>query len=223
MRAMLAGRARDSAGAMQKGPARVEGGSAELLPPALYRTRRSILQKEAAWRLGEDALERVEAGRPAFRIPYSEIIEIRLFYDPTRFETKRYRCDVFSRRNGRAMIVSVSYLSPMNFENRGATYVPFVRTLVARVAATNPACRFQAGNRPLTYVAEQLFLLAMLLLLVSVLYLTGAPIIGIVAIKLAILAFFVPTMILYLHKNRPRRFDPVEIPDDVLPPPLAPA
>jgi hypothetical protein len=208
--------------AMQKRPARLNEAATEHASQAVHRTRRSIFQSEAAWRLGEDALERVAEGRPAFRIPYAEIVELQLSYDPTRFETTRYRCDVLSQRNGRALIVSVSYLSPMNFENRGATYVPFMEALVARVAAANPACRFQAGKRLSTYIGEQLFLLAMLLLLVSVLYLTGAPIAGIVAIKLALLAFFVPTMILYVRKNRPRTFDPSEIPDDILPAPRAP-
>jgi hypothetical protein len=56
-----------------------------------------------------------------------------------------------------------------------------------------------------------------LLLLVSVLYVTGVPPLGVVTIKLALIAFFVPTLIRYTRANRPRPFDPGDVPSDVLP------
>jgi hypothetical protein len=186
--------------------------------PSEHRTRRSILEKEATWRLTTDALERVAEGEGALRMPLAEISELRLSYDPTRFETSRYRCDVTSKRNGRALIVSVSYVSPANFENRAATYVPFVRAIALAVAHANPACKFVAGRPLARYLASHAFLLLALVLLVSVLYATGVPVIGVVAIKVALIAAFVPTMIRYARANRPRVFDPLNVPEDVLPP-----
>jgi len=39
-----------------------------------------------------------------------------------------------------------------------------------------------------------------------------------VAIKLALIAVYVPVMLRYARINRPRRFDPENVPADVLPP-----
>jgi hypothetical protein len=115
-------------------------------------------------------------------------------------------------------IRSTHYRGFADFEDRSATYVPFVRGLAARVAAANPGCRFLAGKRPLVYWAEHIFLLAMILLLVLVLGLVGeVGLSTLVWIKLSIIVAFVPIMILYTRKNWPRRLDPAAIEDDVLP------
>lgn len=167
--------------------------------------------------LDDQVVERSAAGEAARRVRYADIAEIRLSYDPTRFESDRYRCDLTTRSGARELIVSVSYVSPANFENRAATYVPFVRTLVRKVSNANPACRFVAGKKPRAYLAEHGFLLAMLLLLASTLYFTGVPVAGVVAIKLGLIAVYVPIMLRYTRVNRPRRFDPADIPTEVLP------
>jgi hypothetical protein len=51
-----------------------------------------VLESEATWRLAQDALERLEGNAPPWRLPYDDIAELRLNYDPTRFETNRFRC-----------------------------------------------------------------------------------------------------------------------------------
>lgn len=184
-----------------------------------YRARRSILEKEATWRLAPDALEQIVDGKPVQGFLYADIVEIRLSYDPTRFESNRYRCDVRARNGARVVLVSVSYVSPGNFDNRGEIYAPFVRELVARVASANPACGFIAGRPLVNYLASHAFLIAMLLLLLSVLYATGAPIVGIVALKLGLIVVYVPVIIHYARVNWPRPFEPAAVPEHALPRP----
>ena len=167
--------------------------------------------------LDEQGVERSAAGEVVRRVSYADIAEIRLSYDPTRFESDRYRCDFMTRSGARELIVSVSYVSPANFENRKATYMPFVRTLVRNVSNANPACRFVAGKKPLAYLAEHALILAVLLLLASTLYFTGVPVAGVVVIKLGLIAVYVPVKLRYTKVNRPRRFDPTDIPTEVLP------
>ena len=72
------------------------------------------------------------------------------------------------RDGARATLWSTHFAGVADFEDRAATYTPFVRALVARVAAANPACSFRAGTRPLSYWAGQLFLLAMAILAIWV-------------------------------------------------------
>jgi hypothetical protein len=214
--------------------------------PIVHSTRADMFQREATWRLGADALER-EGGEPAAppwwahvlrlylrliipwavraidpggsaRFPYGSIVELRLCFDPTRFDTVRHRCDVRLADRSRARFYSTHFVSVMEFEDRAASYVPLVRALVARVAAANPACRFRSGKRPVVYWSEHAFLLAMVALLVFVLALVGGvAITDLFLLKLGVTVAFVPVLIAYTRKNRPSSFDPQAIPAQVLP------
>jgi hypothetical protein len=118
----------------------------------------------------------------------------------------------------RATFWSTHYVSVGEFEDRGESYRPLVRELVARAAAANPGCAFRAGKRALAYWAEHIFLLAMVALLVFVLALVGGSgLSDLVLVKLGIVAAMIPLALRYARKNRPRPFQPAAIPQDVLP------
>jgi hypothetical protein len=189
--------------------------------PVAHSARKSIFDTEAVWRLGPDALEIAGgAGTPgaATQFPYVTVRELRLSFDPTRFDTNRYRCDLRFASGAALTIYSTHYVGVGEFEDRAATYGPLVRELIARVAAANPACSFKAGKTLGSYWGELIFLLAMVLLLAFVLGLVGGvSLSALVVIKLGIIAVFVPIMISYARKNRPRGFNPAVIPEDVLP------
>jgi hypothetical protein len=183
-----------------------------------YRSRTSVLENEATWTLAPDALERAEAGAPTQRLPYRDIVELRLVYDPTRFDTNRYRCDLTPVTGRRATLKSTHYVSVGNFEDRAASYSPFVRELVRRVGEAAPRCRFRAGKRAWVFWAEHIFLLTTLLLLAGVLMMIGNFALPTIAtIKLAIIATYIPIVIKYATRNWPRAFSPDDVPPDVLP------
>lgn len=214
----------------------------------IHRSRANVFQREAVWRLGADALER-EGGEPAdapwtahaarfylrllwpwsgitierggaARFPYANIVGIRLSFDPTRFDTRRHRCDVTMRDGTRATFWSTHYVAVAEFDDRGATYTPLVRALMARAAAANPACAIRAGKRPLVFWAEQALLVLMAAIVVWVLALVGGSELSEVTwLKLGIVIAFVPLALRYAHKNRPRRLAPDAIPLEVLPGP----
>jgi hypothetical protein len=188
-------------------------------PPLTYSVRANVFESEMTWRLGADALEvATGAGAVPARLPYKDFIEMRLSFAPTRFDFARYRCDLRVFGQVGTAILSTHYVGVGDFEDRAATYSPFVRGLVAKVAAANPACRFRAGKHPAKYVAEHAFLLAMVALLIFVIALVGGVGLSeLVMVKLGILLFYVPVMILYTRKNWPRGFDPHNVPKDVLP------
>jgi hypothetical protein len=206
---------------MRDGGVAVTEGVAEVaaLPGApSYRSRRSVLEGETSWTLAPDALERSDHGQLPLLLPYRDFMELRLSYDPTRFDTRRFRCDIAARGRGRITIMSTSYVSPGNFEDRGAHYTPFVRALVARVAPAAPNCRFRAGKRPWAYWAQHAFLLTILIMLGLVLALfSGFSVSGLVAVKLGIFAFYIPIAIGYARRNLPKSFTADRIPTEVLP------
>jgi hypothetical protein len=187
-----------------------------------HRVRTSILEQETVWRLKPDALEREQVLKDGkthtVRYPYQDIREIRLSFAPTRFDRARYRCD-FQIKNGTlAAILSTHYVGFADFEDRAATYGPLVRGLIERVAAANPACKFEAGKRPGTYWGEHIFLFLMVLLLVFVIGAVGGLSLShLVMIKLSILVTYIPLMILYTRKNWPRSFEPTAIPPALIP------
>lgn len=182
-----------------------------------YRVRRTAFEKEVTWRLDPDALVVAPDGGAPLRIPYRDIAELRLSYDPTRLDSDRHRCEITTAGGLRRRIVSTAYVGIAQFESRAASYRPFVRELIGRVAAAAPSCRFVAGRRRLVYIAEHAFLVAMVLLLAAVLVLTGVPIAGVVMAKLALIAVWVPIALRYARVNWPRPFDPHAIPADLLP------
>jgi len=211
-----------------------------------HASRANIFQTEARWHLGADALER-DGGEPAAapwwahalriflrviwpwtgikiekggaaRFPYAAMAELRLSYDPTRFDTRRHRCDVRFANGERGTLWSTHFASVAVFEDRAATYTPLVRSLVARVAAAKPDCSFRAGTRPLAYWSGQLFLLAMAILAIWVIALVGGSALSEVTwAKILIVLGLIPLAFNYARKNRPRRFTPDAIPPDLLP------
>jgi hypothetical protein len=96
--------------------------------------------------------------------------------------------------------------------------VPFVRALLASIAHANPSCRFRAGVTHLNFWGSTFILVASLFMLAYALMAFGLPASGIVIVKLVILAFLVPLGLSWVKRNRPRPFDPDNIPQDVLPP-----
>src|SRR5262249_39181455 len=141
------------------------------------------------------------------RLSYAEIRSLRISYAPSRFDRARYRCEISTKSGATFVILSTHYAGVGDFEDRAATYVPLMRGLIARVALANPAARFFSGKKPLVYVLENAFLLAMFMLLALALALVGDfGWSGLVWLKLALLAAYIPIAIHYTRKNWPKKF-----------------
>ena len=178
-----------------------------------HRVRSSILERETIWRLLPDAIEREQVLKDGkdltVRYPYGDIREIRLSFAPTRVDRARYRCD-FQLKNGTLVaILSTHYAGFADFEDRGATYAPLVRGLIERVAQPiRPASsRLASGPAPIGASTSS--------------WASDAAAVGVrdwrgrrrepvtlVLMRLGILTFIIPVMILYTRKNWPRSFDP---------------
>jgi hypothetical protein len=158
----------------------------------------------------------VEPGGPA-RFLLSDIVEIRLRFDPTRFDTRRYRCDLRTRDEPKATMWSTHFRSVASFEDRGASYARLVRTLASGVARANPQCRFVGGPRPLVYWAGQGLIAVAMLALIAALTLVGSALDPFILLRLSLFALWGWLAIPYARRNWPRRLDPANIPDSLLP------
>jgi hypothetical protein len=185
----------------------------------VYRCRLSLARKaEEIYRLGDVALAVTGAGHDR-TLAYADIRAVRVYEAPgfgTGIPTLA-RCVVWPRR-GRAVIVSSNhFLGVGRFEDRTASFRPFVEALVRRVAAANRETRFMFGMPPALWWFWVALLLAVALLaplavvMIAVELASGRGIAPQSLVPLGIV--FVVFLGLFGHirrlrSNRPRRFEP---------------
>lgn len=189
------------------------------LPPPLelvFRCRRSLIEKERCWVLRADELC-WSAEEYSDQTPLHEISEIRLQYAPTRYVAQMYRSRI-RLRNGKVWHLQNHHFAGMaNFEDRSADYRELMENLVWRVAAVQPQCAMIAGVSWANWLFSSLFMCGSLLLLMVVMFYMWTAIGWLVIVKLLIILFFLPRAFLWIKRNRPRRFDPRNIPVELLP------
>ncbi|TDQ16637.1 hypothetical protein DFQ04_2759 [Algoriphagus boseongensis] len=181
-----------------------------------YSFRNSALEKEeTVYRLTDRGLELVY---PTYTHPiaFSEIKEIRLYHDPTRFAMTKYQCDITLHYGTVFTLKSVHYRGFADFEDRGAAYAAFIRTLHDRLK-TFPGIVYHSGNRPGCFAGNLAILIGTVLLVGSVLFFLGAP--GTLGglFKFLVVVVMVYFSIQYLRKNKPATYSPDHLPEKVLP------
>ena len=170
---------------------------------------------ERRWTCTPDTLEVTLHGQTQ-RIPYAKLAALRLRYEPGRFATNRCMAEIVTNTGWRAEIDNQHWAGFAEFEDRSLTYRLMIEALLARLRAANPQARLETGQGMALWLSMG-FLLLMLVALFFTVLMIGGPVIAMA--KLAILAFFVPTMLRYIRVNR-RRVLPVSAdpPEGVLPP-----
>ena len=174
-----------------------------------------MIDRERVWSLGPDALHWKSEKREG-HIPYADIRKMRLIaYANTGGE--QYQCAVSTLRQGKIKIRSHHYVSLGNFEDRTATYAPFIRALLDRVAAASPQAAFRAGG-----LGYQIMWISVFVLDVSVLVLMGLALLGSADVSLNIMAvlagmvLILPFIWRQIGRNRGHRFDPAAPPGELI-------
>jgi len=184
-----------------------------------YSTRRSLLEKERTYVLGDDAIEVREAGKPAIEIPFRDIVEVNLAYLPNRYHSRIHRCLLRTRSHGKIPILNTHMAGFARFEDRSASFTPFVRELHRRLVPLGAQIRFTSGVGAAMWGCTILMLLLVVAagIFVGLLLSRGAELTGSAVVKLGLLAVLLPAAIAYIRVNRPKRYDPANPPDRLLP------
>lgn len=189
-------------------------------PPALqiqHRVRVSILETETTWTLrGHDLLIEPD-GRTASLIPLMWITRLSLRYDPTRVQTRRFRCWLHLRDGRRLVLQNEHYSGFASFEDRSATYRDLITAICHRTAVASPVCHFIKGQNSFSYWAQLTGLSLLLILLAITLLFMWTAIGWLTVVQLIVIAFMLPVVIRWARRNRPGRFDPMNPPADLLP------
>jgi hypothetical protein len=187
---------------------------------AAYSVRLSLWGREKSIQLNDGAL--IVSGDPP--IAFAGIREIRTYDSPgltflggATIAPAFKRCVIRPAR-GRAIVLSSSNLLGFGrFEDRSASYEPFVGKLIQAAGAANPKTIFIAGM-PMALWLSWLFILAMAaviaplaLILIVVMLLGGhAPPVGLIVSAIVLLSVLtgIVQLIRMLRKNWPRAYDP---------------
>jgi len=180
-----------------------------------HSARISLIGGETSWELSRQGLvSGNEQG--SVIIPYADIRSLRLITFAGAGGTQA-RAILTTSGHGKHKIGSHHYVSLGNFEDRSATYTPFVRELAHRVADANPRSLFIAGSFGLWLGwGIVCFLVLALAVLVVVAVLEDAPpLFGLIgAVVLVVTAG--PLAMRWAIRNLPKPFDPNSVPDDLI-------
>jgi hypothetical protein len=184
-----------------------------------YQNRANAFVGERTYTLTDDALVIDEEGKPRGGAFYDGISEVRLAFTPTRAATNRYRAQIIFREGGMAEFFNTNYVGVLDVPEKNAEYSAFLVELHRRLAAKGKDVRYHSGNSVGAYVGNWLltiFIFLMLALAVFVLIPNWGGT-WIVFAKLALILVFLPVLVRYMRKAKPRTYDPLAIPKDVLP------
>ena len=168
--------------------------------------------------LTDDALVVDEAGKPRGGAFFDRIAEVHLAYAPTRVARNRYRARIVYRDGGMAELTNTHYAGIGDFPELNEPYTAFLTELHRRLAAKGKDIVYRRGSGIGGYIANWLltiFVFAMIALAFVLLMAWG--LVWIAVVKLAIVLFFVPTLIRFMLQSTPGTYDPLAIPKDVLP------
>jgi hypothetical protein len=175
--------------------------------PGMYEKRESILERgPRRWRIEPDALVQEFPGGGRTAIRWADVTEVRLRYAPTELKIWRH---MFTVRGGGGRIEfdNGHYVGVGDFENRTGAFSAFVGEVLDEVAAKSPRAKLYRGSTPLNYLLLAgpcllaLFFLAYVLWTLPVGVNAGG---GIVAAKLALLAFMIPVGMVWAVQAWPR-------------------
>lgn len=129
--------------------------------PVIYRRRRGATSRgEREWRVEPDALVMHGASGAERRLPWAEIVGVRLYKEALGRRPFRYAFELQPKHRRKITLDNAHFISPGVYEDRSAAYVAFVRAALAAIARENPKARALMAETPKRY-----FLLLLLVLL----------------------------------------------------------
>lgn len=152
------------------------------------------------------------------RVSYPMIRRIRLGYKPTNMASSRFIAEIWPANAPKIALHSVSARNIIDVTDLGSEYARFLRELHRRLAATGSNCICEAGFPAWRWwpsaIVAVLTLLAIVYIVLHGLFSGQFLIAGIVG---GTGAWFLWQIWNIIMRNRPRRYHPDAIPEDVLP------
>jgi hypothetical protein len=182
-----------------------------------YGYRPRVIGAGQLFRLSEHSLEWNVSGMSG-RVAYPMIKAVRIGYRPSNFGSSRYIAEIWPRNGAKLEIASASYSSMVAMEDQSPAFNVFMRELNRRIADSGAECTFEAGFAawrwwPMAAVGA---LTALALVYVGVHTMTNGDLAS-GALVLGFIVLFMWQLMPLILRNRPRPYDPRNMPANVLP------
>ncbi len=185
---------------------------------AHYSFRKSALSDEETYRLENDALVWGANDTTSNHWPLRDITTVNLRFDPTRFSRERYKIVLHNKSGKKLTLSNMSYAGVGDFESRSPAYKTFVRALHAALAQATPSPRFFGGVSQTAYVFYWLLtILTGVLVIVASFAFIAVGLSLLIIVKLLLIAFYFPTLIAFMKRAKPFKYQPDHIPKNLLP------
>ncbi len=153
-------------------------------------------------------------------LPFDRITGVRLWFSPTRFDAQRFCCEISGTTGISIVFQSTTCEGVGQFTPQADDYRTLVLDLHQRLASLHSHVNYLTGVSGIRYAINVgclgIGLGGMALAILSF----GAAALGPgVIIPMALIAFYTPRTWHWLRRNRSKSYDPLAIPDDLLPPP----
>ena len=166
-----------------------------------YAKRENAFEKgEHVWRVEEDCL--------IWTRPAGDSLTL-------LWKTWRHVFELTTRKGATLVVDNAHFKSVGDFEDRSASFIPFVLACVDRIAVLAPDAKGRVGAGPLNYYGQLAFALGMMALLAFVLFTLPTPTTALIAVKLALIGAMLPVAIAWAVRSKPRKV-PLR-PDSFLP------
>lgn len=177
----------------------------KLVGPEIHFT---IEERDLAW----------SDGRSSGRLPLHQIDSVRLAFRPANLYTRRYRLEVRQRLGQKIWFSNVSWRGMVEIEAHDAAFTAFVRALCAAIARGSPKARFIAGEPAWRYAVVAATTAGLAFSLTYLAYQALRAVNwGLMGLVVFIGGYTAWQMSLWLTKNRPDVFDPLDPPAILLP------
>jgi hypothetical protein len=187
----------------------------------IYRKRRNLFDPaESEWRAEDDALVARDARGVETRFFWRDLTGLRLAFAPSRRKRWRHVFVLTFRGRRKVEIDNGHFAGFADFEDRSASYVPFVRAALDKIGRARPDLPVELGARPLAYLLNTLFVIAAFAFLALAILLVPLPL-GVwpatAIARLVVIALLFPAFLRWLKRARPRGTALDAIPPDALP------
>ncbi len=184
---------------------------------SVYRFRPRLVGAEIELSLAPGVLV-WRGGSRQVAMPFSKIMRVRLGLRPAWIWSRSYIVELWPSGGSKIEIASTSMRGLLDVQDNGPGYRAFVLELHRRIAAAQANCRFEAGFPPWRWWPAAAIGVVMLAgcIYVSINAVLGEHFVAGLAL-LGFTALFIWQSGVVIVRNRPRRYSPDAIPQDLLP------
>lgn len=183
-----------------------------------YTHRLSALTKLREYRLTNDALIYKDENSSPVTIPYGIFSKVTAEFAPSRVQPNRYFLHLYGSNNGKIDITNTHFAGIGDLEDRSKAYVPFAIALHNKILVNNPAINFEKA----TTWGGYFFSIIIVLFLLCIVAVAGflfvvSGLFWVTLIKLALIVYYFPSLIRYVKRNKPGKYDPLNLNQEILP------